>query len=90
MSDDDNGWKSVDHSQKDNEKATQNKNDDESQVSGDSKRYSTLKKRKKSAKTRLTKARNQIAILTTGRPSSKTEIRRVINTIRGECDIIKK
>ena len=90
MSDDNNGWKSVDHSQKDNEKATQNKNDDESQVSEDSKRYSTLKKRKKSAKTRLTRARNQIAILTTGHPSSKTEIRRVINTIRGECDIIEK
>jgi hypothetical protein len=90
MADDENGGKSVDYSQKDNEKAAQSKNDDGSQVSEDSKRYSTLKNRKKSAKTRLTKARNQIAILTTGRPSSKTEIRRVIKTIRGECDIIEK
>ena len=40
--------------------------------------------------TRHTKAKNQIAILTTGRPSSNTEIRRVIKTIRGECDIIEK
>ena len=28
--------------------------------------------------------------MTKGHPSSKTEIRRVIKTIRSECDIIKK
>ena len=65
MADDENGGKPADYSQKDNEQATQSKDDDGSQVSEESKRYSTLKTRKKSAKTRLTKAKNQIAMLTT-------------------------
>ena len=56
------------------------------QVSTDSTRYSKLKNRKKSAKTRLTKARNQIAALTTGHPSTKTDIRRAINKIKSESD----
>ena len=47
MADDENGGKPADYSQKDNEQATQSKNDDGSQVSEESKRYSTLKNRKK-------------------------------------------
>ena len=91
MTDEENGSKSVDSLECPDQPVAQSKNDDtKSQFSEESKRYSTLKKRKKSAKTRLTKAKNQIATLTTGRPSSKTEIRRVIKTIRGECDIIEK
>ena len=45
MADDENGGKPVDYSQKDNEQATQSKNDDGSQVYEESKRYSTLKNR---------------------------------------------
>ena len=44
MADNENGGKPADYSQKDNEQVTQSKNDDGSQVSEESKRYSTLKK----------------------------------------------
>ena len=52
---------------RDNDEAKKQETDEvKSQVSTDSTRYKTLKNRRKAAKTRLTKARNQIAVLTTG------------------------
>ncbi len=52
---------------RDNDEAKKQETDEvKSQVSMDSTRYKTLKNRRKAAKTRLTKARNQIAVLTTG------------------------
>ena len=60
-----------------------------SQVSTKSTRYLKLKIRKKAAKTRLTKARNEIAMLTTEYPSSKTEIRRAVKKIKSESEVIE-
>lgn len=64
--------------------------DTEDEVSTKSTRYLTLKNRKKTAKTRLTKARNQVTILTTGHPSTKTEIRRAVKKVKAECQIIEE
>ncbi|XP_028410463.1 uncharacterized protein LOC114533077 [Dendronephthya gigantea] len=61
-----------------------------SQVGVKSSRYLTLKSRKKAAKCRLTKARNHIDAMTTGHPSSKTEIRRAIKKVIAERDIVEK
>ena len=62
----------------------------ESQVSVKLTRYSTLKNRKKTAKCRLTRARNQIDVMLTGHPSSTTEIRRAVKKVIGERDIVEK
>ena len=61
-----------------------------SQVS--TKKYTVFeaKNRKKTAKSRLTKARNHIALLTTEYPSTKTEIRRAVKKIKSESEIIEK
>ena len=61
-----------------------------SQVSTKSMRYMTLKNRKKTAKSRLTKVRNQVSILTTRRPSTKTEIKRSVKKVKAEYTIIEE
>ena len=61
-----------------------------SQVGIKSTRYLKLKNRKEAAKTRQTKARNEIAMLTTEYPSTKTEIRRAVKKIKSESEIIEK
>lgn len=50
----------------------------------------TLKNRKKTAKPRLTKARNHVSILSTGRPTTKTEIRRSVKKVKAEYTIIEE
>ena len=49
-----------------------------------------LKNRKKTAKSRLTKARNHIALLNTEYPSTKTEIRPAVKKMKSEREIIEK
>ena len=61
-----------------------------SQVSTKSMRYMTLKNRKKTAKSRLTKVRNLVSILTTGHPSTKTEIKQSVKKVKAEYTIIEE
>ncbi len=77
--------------QQNNDEASKQENDEvKSQVSTKSTRYLKLKNRKKAAKTRLTIARNQISMLTTEYPSTKTEIRRAVKKMKSESEIIEK
>ena len=68
------------------EPSKNDRDDTKSQFSEESKRYSTLKKWKKSAKigeNQTCEGEKSNRHIDTRRPSSKTEIRRVIKAIRG-------
>jgi hypothetical protein len=87
---DQNGEKPPSLPENNDETTKQGTDEVKSQVSTKSTRYLKLKNMKEAAKARLTKARNQAAKLTTGHPSTKTEIRRAIKKVKAESDIIEK